>query len=171
MQSKSLIIKLAMVLGLLIALYIVVSIFVMPDLDRIVKLKEKYKTQKLLLGYARQNNEYLQNEIQKYKDLLGYLEPKDEIALQKSIHKVMGFEKFQSMGTVKKKRYTLRRYSVKAMIETPVKLYKLPEIWQKSSIPATLEYPIAFERKGNGIETSFIAGLYTFQAPPKESSK
>lgn len=171
MQSRSLVIKLAMVLGLMIALYAVVSIFVMSDLDRIVKLKEKYKTQKLLLGYARQNNEYLQSEIQKYKDLLGYLEPKDEIALQKSIHKLMGFEQFQSIGTIKKKRYTLHRYSVKATIETPVKLYKLPEIWQKSSIPVTLEYPIAFERKEKGIETSFIVVLYTFQAPPKESSK
>ena len=171
MQSKNLIIKLGMVIGLLIALYITVSIFVMPDLDHIVKLKEKYKTQKLLLSYARQNNKYLQNEMQKYRDLLGYLMPKDEGALQKSILRFMGLQSFQSIGSAKMEHYILHRYSVEALIDSPVKLYKLPDLWQKSSIAATLEYPIIFERDGNSIRTSFIAALYTFQAPSKESSK
>ncbi|BAF70587.1 hypothetical protein [Nitratiruptor sp. SB155-2] len=167
--STSLLMKLLMILGLLVGLYIAVSFIITPDLDRLVRLKEKYKTHKVLLDYAKQNREYLESELKKYKEREGYLEPVTKEKAIASIKKKVHLLHIEKIGTDQYEEYNITRYAVTAKIISPKALYSLVESWQKQHLPIMIDYPLSFQRVDEAIETSFVIGLYTFGKNQQES--
>ncbi len=141
---------LLVMIALIVLLYLFFAFFVMEDVNKLEKLKGKYKLQQTVTSYMQQNNRDLQKSVANLDETIAYMnKPIDKEKLLELFSQFLHNVSIIKIEEKKSKDIIVTTYYVEGVLSSMHSFYDLIESLEQKRVPVRIDYPITFKRLSN----------------------